>query len=74
MQQQSILSLFLPQGLLGTTPHRCGKRLWTEEVIVELQVHAAHGGEELKVIFPSDDEMAVSKAMEQMLVSRGPAK
>jgi hypothetical protein len=43
---------------------RCG--------VLALQVHAAHGGEELKVIFPSDDEMAVSKAMEQ-LVSRGPA-
>jgi len=38
--------------------------------ILALQVHAAHGGEELKVIFPSDDEMAVSKAMERMLVSR----
>jgi hypothetical protein len=45
---------------------RCG--------VLALQVHAAHGGEELKVIFPSDDEMVVSKAMEQMLVSRGPAK
>jgi hypothetical protein len=42
--------------------------------VLALQVHAAHGGEELKVIFPSDDEMAVSKAMEQMLVSRGSKK
>src|SRR6516165_1657907 len=38
--------------------------------VLALQVHAAHGGQELKVIFPSDDEMAVSKAMERMLVSR----
>src|SRR6516162_2708193 len=38
--------------------------------VLALQVHAAHGGEELQVIFPSDDEMAVSKAMERMLVSR----
>jgi hypothetical protein len=42
--------------------------------VLALQVHATHGGEELKVIFPSDDEMAVSKAMEQMLLPRGPAK
>src|SRR5215475_3672485 len=42
--------------------------------VLALQVHAAHGGEELKVIFPSDDEMAVSKAMERMLVSRGSTK
>src|ERR1700741_3680183 len=45
---------------------RCG--------LLVLQVQAAHGVEELKLIFPSDDEMAVSKAMEQMLVSTGPAK
>ena len=42
--------------------------------VLALQVHAAHGGEELQVIFPSDDEMAVSKAMERMLVSRGSTK
>jgi len=38
--------------------------------VLALQVHAAHGEEELKVIFRSDDEMAVSKAMERVLVSR----
>src|SRR6266436_2411017 len=42
--------------------------------VLALQVHATHGGEELKVIFPSDDEMAVLKAVEQMLLPRGPAK
>ena len=42
--------------------------------VLALQVHAAHGEEELKVIFRSDDEMAVSKAMERMLVSRGSTK
>jgi hypothetical protein len=42
--------------------------------VLALQVHAAHGGEELKVTFPSDDEMAVSKAMEHMLLRRGLAK
>jgi len=42
--------------------------------VLALQVHATHGGEELKVNFPSDDEMAVSKAVEQMLLPRGPAK
>ena len=35
--------------------------------VLALQVHAAHGGKELKVNFPSDEEMAVRKAMEQML-------
>lgn len=39
--------------------------------VLALQVHAAHGGEELKVLFPSDDEIAVSKAMEHMLLRRG---
>src|SRR5215469_3143588 len=39
--------------------------------VLALQVDAAHGGEEVKVMFPSDDEMAVSKAMEQMLLRRG---
>ena len=42
--------------------------------VLALRVHAAHGGEKLEVIFPSDDEKAVSKAMEQMLLSRGSAK
>jgi hypothetical protein len=42
--------------------------------LLALQVHSAHGGEELKIIFPSNDEMAVSKAMEQMLPSRDSAK
>jgi hypothetical protein len=41
--------------------------------VLSLQVHAAHGGEKLEVIFPPDDEMAVSKAMEQLLRSRGSA-
>jgi hypothetical protein len=31
------------------------------------------GGEKLEIIFPSDEEKAVSKAMEQMLLSRGSA-
>jgi hypothetical protein len=35
--------------------------------VLALQVHAAHGGEKLEVSFPSDDEMPVTKAMEQML-------
>lgn len=42
--------------------------------VLALQVHAAHGGEKLEIIFPSDDEKAVSKAMEQMLPTRGSAK
>src|SRR6266478_6850445 len=42
--------------------------------VLALQVHAAHGGEKLEVIFPPDDEIAVSKAMEQLLLSRAPAK
>ena len=42
--------------------------------VLALQVHAANGGEELKVTFPSDEEMAVSKAMERMLLRRGSAK
>jgi hypothetical protein len=42
--------------------------------LLALQVHSAHGGEELKIIFPSNDEMAVSKAMEQMFPSRDSAK
>ena len=42
--------------------------------VLALQVHATHGGEELRVLFPPDEEKAVSKAMEQMLVSRGSVK
>jgi hypothetical protein len=41
--------------------------------VLALQVHAAHGEEKLEIIFPSDDEKAVSKAMEQMLLSRNSA-
>jgi hypothetical protein len=41
--------------------------------VLALQVHAAHGGEKLEIIFPSDDEKAVSKAMEQVLLSRDSA-
>ena len=36
--------------------------------VLALQVHAAHGGEKLEIIFPSDEEKAVSKAMEQAVV------
>jgi hypothetical protein len=42
--------------------------------VLALQAHAAHGGEKLEIMFPPDDEMAVSKAMEQLLLSRVPAK
>jgi hypothetical protein len=42
--------------------------------VLALQVRAADGGEKLEVKFPSDSETAVSKAMEQMLLSRGSAK
>jgi hypothetical protein len=41
--------------------------------ILALRVRAAHGGEKLEIIFPSDEEKAVSKAMEQMLLSRDSA-
>jgi hypothetical protein len=36
--------------------------------VLALQVHASHGGEKLEIIFPSNDERAVAKAMEQVLV------
>jgi len=58
-------------------------RVWTKDFhvshqegfgLLALQVHSAHGGEELKIIFPSNDEMAVSKAMEQMFPSRDSVK
>lgn len=42
--------------------------------LLALQLHSAHGGEELKITFPSNDEMAVSKAIEQMFPSRDSAK
>jgi hypothetical protein len=42
--------------------------------VLALQLHAAHGGEKLEIIFPSDDEEAVSRAMEQMLLPPGPRK
>lgn len=42
--------------------------------VLALQANGAHGAEKLEVIFPSGDENAVSKAMEQMLLSRGSAK
>ena len=41
--------------------------------VLALQLHAAHGGEKLEIIFPSDYEMTVSKAMKQMLLPRGSA-
>ena len=42
--------------------------------VLALQVGAAHGGEKLEVMFPYDNEKTISKAMEQMLLSRGSAK
>jgi hypothetical protein len=33
--------------------------------VLALEVHAAHGGKKLEIIFPSDEEKTVSKAMEQ---------
>jgi hypothetical protein len=41
--------------------------------VLALQVQTAHGGEKLEIIIPSDNEQAVSKAMKQMLLSRGSA-
>jgi hypothetical protein len=35
--------------------------------VLALQVRATSGGEKLEIIFPSDDEKAISKAMEQVL-------
>jgi len=37
--------------------------------VLALQVHAAHGGEKLEIVFPSGDERSLSKAMEQVLGS-----
>ncbi len=42
--------------------------------VLTLQVQAAHGGEKLEISFPPDDEITVSKAMEQLLLSRASAK
>jgi hypothetical protein len=42
--------------------------------VLALQLRAAHGGEKLEVMFPSDNEKAISQAMDQMLLSRGSAK
>ena len=39
--------------------------------VLALQVQTAHGGEKLEIVIPSDNEKAVSKAMKQMLLSRG---
>jgi hypothetical protein len=39
--------------------------------VLALQAHAAHGGEKLEISFPSDEEKAVLKAMEQVLPSKG---
>jgi hypothetical protein len=41
--------------------------------VLALELHAAHGGQKLEFIFPSDQEKAVRKAMEQMLFSQGDA-
>ncbi len=38
--------------------------------VLALQVHAAHGGERLEIIFPSEKEKAVSQAMKQAVVAR----
>jgi hypothetical protein len=40
--------------------------------VLELRVHARHGGEKLEIIFPADRERAVSKAMEQVLIHAAP--
>jgi hypothetical protein len=42
--------------------------------VLALEVRAAHGEEKLEIIFPSDEERAVRKAMEQMLLSGGSTK
>jgi hypothetical protein len=41
--------------------------------VLTLQLQASQGGEKLEIVFPSDDKEAVSKGMEQMLLSRGSA-
>ena len=42
--------------------------------VLALEVRAAHGEEKLEIIFPSDEERAVRKAMERMLLSAGSTK
>jgi hypothetical protein len=42
--------------------------------VLALRLHAAHGEEKLEVKFSSDDEKAVSTALEQMLLLPGPGK
>ena len=41
--------------------------------VLALELRAAHGGQKLEITFPSAEERAVRKAMEQMLLSHGPA-
>ena len=40
--------------------------------VLALELHAAHGEKKLEIIFSSDNERAVRKAMEEMLLSQGP--
>jgi hypothetical protein len=40
--------------------------------VLDLQISSAHGSERLEIIFPSDDEKAVSKAMEQVTLAPFP--
>jgi len=40
--------------------------------VLALQVNAAHGGETMEIAFPADEEAAVSKAMEQTVISAVP--
>jgi hypothetical protein len=40
--------------------------------VLALEVHAAHGGQKLEIIFPSSEEKAVRKAMEQIFLSTQP--
>jgi hypothetical protein len=39
--------------------------------VLALEVHAVHGEKKLEIIFPSEEEKTVRKAMEQMMRSRG---
>lgn len=41
--------------------------------VLALELRATHGGQKLEIIFPPDEEKAVRKAMEQMLLSHGSA-
>jgi len=38
--------------------------------VLALQVHPAHGEEKLEIMFPSEDERAVSEAMEQVMAAK----